>query len=96
MNEHRTANRFNWWLPFYGALGACVVLFPKTVFGNDIGVFLITIALAGLVSLVLLIVAVRMIRRSESTDRSNGRDFLRCFLGFCLEPPTIYVQEDDG
>lgn len=88
MNEHRTANRVNWWLPFYGVLGACIVLFPKTAFGNDIGVFLITIVLAGLVSLVLLIVAVRMIR-------SQSLPTALMIVAFCAVSWALFRTSDD-
>jgi hypothetical protein len=61
----KTANRFNWWLPFYGGLGAMIVLLPKMIFGNDIGRFLMTVVVAAIVGLILLLIVVRMIRRQS-------------------------------
>jgi hypothetical protein len=59
----RTANRFNWWLPFYGALGATILSLPTMIFGNDIGTFLITAVTAAILSLILLVIFFRTIRR---------------------------------
>ena len=53
----------NWRFPLYGAFAAVLVLFPKIVFGNDIGTIFITMLLGAIVGVALLIVAVLKIRR---------------------------------
>jgi len=63
--SQKTANRFNWWLPFYGSLGAVIVLLPKMILGNDIGTFLGTAVIAAIVGLILLVVLFRTIRRQS-------------------------------
>jgi cell division protein FtsW (lipid II flippase) len=59
----RTTNRFNWWLPFYGALGAAIVCLPKMIFGNDIGTFLVAGIIAAVLCLILLVFFFLKIRR---------------------------------
>ena len=84
----KTANPFNWWLPFYGSLGAAIVLLPKMILGNDIGTFLETAIIAATVGLILFVVFFRTIRRqsvaaswllfSVSDDiRTDGRWLIR-------------------
>ncbi len=53
----------NWRLPLYGGLAAILVLFPKIVFGNDIGTVFVTMLLGAIVCVALLIVTVLKIRR---------------------------------
>jgi hypothetical protein len=59
----RTANHFNWWLPFYGSLGATIVFLPKMIFGNDIGTFLVTGITAAILCWILLVLFFLKIRR---------------------------------
>jgi len=61
--DERTFKPVNWQLPLYGALAAILVLFPKIVFGNDVGTIFITMLLGAIVCVALLIVAVLKIRR---------------------------------
>jgi hypothetical protein len=61
--DEETFKPFNWQLPLYGALAAIFVLFPKMLFGNDAGAFLLTVLLGATVCVVLLIVVVLKIRR---------------------------------
>ena len=63
--SEKIANRLNWWLPFYGSLGAAIVLLPKMILGNEIGTFLGTAVIAAIVGLVLLVVLFRTIRRQS-------------------------------
>src|SRR6266851_2681487 len=58
----KTADRYNWRLPLYGVLGAVIVLFPIMIFGNGLGAVLIMLVAAAIVSLILLIVAIRKMR----------------------------------
>jgi hypothetical protein len=58
-----TANRFSWRLPLYGLFGAIIVVLPQIFFGNDIGTFLVTAVFLGIVSLILLVILFRKIRR---------------------------------
>jgi hypothetical protein len=57
------AKGFNWWLPFWGAMGALILLLPKMIFGNDIPTFLLSVCVAAIVGLMLLIAAAVAIRR---------------------------------
>lgn len=57
-----TTKRFDWRLLVYGLVGALVITLPTLIFGNDFGTFMITVGSAALVSLVMLIIAVRAIR----------------------------------
>lgn len=61
--SEKIANRFNWWLPFYGSLGAAVVVLPRMILGNDIGTFLGMAVIAAIVGLILLVILFRTIRR---------------------------------
>jgi hypothetical protein len=61
--DERTFKPANWQLPLYGAFAAILVLFPKIVFGNDVGTIFITMLLGAIVCVALLIVAVLKIRR---------------------------------
>lgn len=63
--SEKTANRFNWRLPFYGSLGAAIILLPKMVLGNDIGTFLATALVAAIVGVVLIVILVRTVRRQS-------------------------------
>jgi hypothetical protein len=68
--SERTANRFNWWLPFYGLLGAAIVLLPKMVLGNDIGTFLATALVAAIVGVILFVILLRTVRRQSAAALS--------------------------
>ena len=72
----KTTKRFNWWLPFYGALGATIVVLPKMIFGNDIGTFLITGVTAATLSLILLVIFFRTIRRQTTATLAMAAFFL--------------------
>jgi hypothetical protein len=63
--SEKTADRFSWRLPFYGLLGATILLLPEMIFGNEIGAFLGTAVIAAIVGLVLLVVFSRAIRRQS-------------------------------
>jgi hypothetical protein len=56
-------NQFNWQLPIYGGLGGMLVVLPMIVFGNDIGPFLISIVIAAIVSIIVIVFAIRKARR---------------------------------
>jgi hypothetical protein len=58
----KTANRFDWWLPLYGAIGALIVPLPMIIFGANIGPLLLTLVVAAIISLILLVVVIRTIR----------------------------------
>jgi hypothetical protein len=64
------ANRFNWRLPFCGALGAMIVVLPKMTFGNDIGAIFCTVVIAAIIGLIVVVVAVRTIRRQSLSTLS--------------------------
>lgn len=63
--SEKTVDRFEWQLPFYGLLGAVIVLLPKMVFGNEIGTFLGTALIATIVGVILLVIVILMIRRQS-------------------------------
>lgn len=54
-----------WSLLAAGAIGAVVIVTPQTIFGNDIGTFLLTALLAVVVSLVVVILFFRTVRRQS-------------------------------
>lgn len=56
----RTTHWFNWWLPFYGVLGAVIAILPMMIFGND--GFFVTILVAAIATVILLIVLIRTLR----------------------------------
>ena len=58
----RKAHQLNVWLPLWGLVGATVLLLPKTVFGNDIGIFLITAITAAFICLVLIVIFFQTVR----------------------------------
>jgi hypothetical protein len=57
------ANRFNWRLPLYAAVGAVIVFLPFVIYAYDIGELLYLLIAVPIVSLVLLIVFVVKKRR---------------------------------
>jgi len=63
--SEKTADRFNWWLPFYGSFGAAIVFLPKMILGNEIGTFLWTALIAAIVGLALLVVLFLTIRHQS-------------------------------
>ena len=63
--SEKTANRFNWWLPFYGSLGAAIVVLPMMVLGNGIGTFLGTAVVAAVVGVILFVILFRTVRRQS-------------------------------
>ena len=69
MTETAT-NRFNWRLPFCGALGAMIVVLPKMTFGDDFGTFLYTVGIAATIGLILVVIAIRTIRRQSLSTLS--------------------------
>lgn len=77
--DERTFKPVNWQLPLYGALAAILVLFPKIVFGNAVGTFLITMLLGAFVCVALLIVAVLKIRHQTISSLL----MLVVFCGVC-------------
>jgi len=83
-----TAKRFNWQLPIYGALGAAIVLAPKTIFGNDIGTFLLSGIVAALVTITLLVFAIRAIRRQILSA-------LAMLATFCILSWFLFKISDD-
>jgi hypothetical protein len=60
-----SANRFNWWLPFYGLMGAVVVDLPMMIFGNGVLAFLATALLGTIITLVVFVFFFRTIRRQS-------------------------------
>jgi hypothetical protein len=60
----RTTPWFNWWLPFFGGLGAVIALLPMMIFSKDIG-FFVTIPTAAIVALILLTVLTRALPRQS-------------------------------
>ena len=58
----RKAHRLNVWLPLCGLAGATLLLLPKTVFGDDIGIFLITALTAALICLALILIFFQNVR----------------------------------
>ena len=63
--SEKAANRFNWWLPFYGSSGAAIVVLPQMVLGNDIGTFLGTALIGAIVSVILFVILLRTVRRQS-------------------------------
>jgi hypothetical protein len=76
----KTGNRFNGWLPFYGSLGAAVVLLPKMVFGNDITTFLLSVLVAAIVGVILLVILFPNGAPPERGGLVNGSDFWLALL----------------
>jgi hypothetical protein len=82
------ANQFNWRLPFYGALGAAVVLLPKIIFGNDITTLLIMILAAAVVSLILLVVVFLKLRL-------QALSVLSMLAVFCVVSWLLFKASDE-
>jgi hypothetical protein len=58
-------DRFNWRLPFYAAVGGLIVFLPIAIYGNGIDDLLYIFVGAPIVSLILLVVAIRKKRRQS-------------------------------
>jgi hypothetical protein len=58
--DEKTAprNRFDWRLPAYAGIGALIIFVPIRVFAPDMGEFLYIVAVAPIITLVLLIFAI--------------------------------------
>jgi hypothetical protein len=84
----KMADRFNWGLSFYGTLGAVIVFLPKMITGNDIGTFLATLVTAAFVTLVLLVVAIRKIRRQSLS-------VLSMLVVYCAVSWLLFRVSDD-
>jgi hypothetical protein len=46
--SEKIVSRFNWWLPFYGALGTAIVVLPQMILGNGIETSLATAVIAAI------------------------------------------------
>jgi hypothetical protein len=84
----RKNNRFNWRLSLYSSLGAAIIFLPKMVFGNDIGTFLMTAIIAVIVSLVLLVILFRTVRRQAAAA-------LTMAAVFCVASWLLFRVSDD-
>jgi len=65
-----TTKRFDLLLLVYGGMSALVETLPTLIFGNDMDTFLLSVVIAALVSLVLLIVAIRKVRSQSLATAS--------------------------
>jgi len=58
-DETVKCDRFDWRFPFYAAIGALILLVPIMIYGNDVGEIAYILVAAPIISLVILIVALR-------------------------------------
>jgi hypothetical protein len=69
-------NRLSRWLPLCGAVGAAIVVLPKTILGNDFGAFLETSLAGTFVGLILAVIFVLKFRAQALASSSMIAIFL--------------------
>jgi hypothetical protein len=82
-------------LSIYGAIGSLVVPAPTMIFGKDIGTFLVTVAVAFIVALILLVVFVRTIKHQVLSALSMLAIFA-LFLGSYFRSPMTFARKAVG
>jgi hypothetical protein len=61
--DEMTGERFESRLVMYGMLAGVILLLPKTVMGNDIGIFILSFLIGIIVSLIMLVLVFLRVRR---------------------------------
>ena len=51
-------DRFNWWLPFYAAVGALILLLPLVIYAYDFGVIIYIVLAAPIICFIVLVTTI--------------------------------------
>jgi hypothetical protein len=81
--------RFDWWLLFYGAVGALIAFLPDLTAQADLGLILYLFVATPIVSLLLIVVAVRKYGRQR-------RSVLSMLIVYCVISWSLFKTNNDA
>jgi hypothetical protein len=74
-------DRFNWWLPFYAAVGALILLLPLVIYAYDFGVIIYIVLAAPIICFIVLVTTIVVAIRKK---RLKSLSILSILAVYCV------------
>jgi hypothetical protein len=87
VKKSREGDWFNWWLPFYAAVGALILLLPLVIYAYDFGVISYIVLAAPIICFILLVTAIVVAIRKK---RLKSLSILSMLAVYCVVSSVIF------